>query len=586
MPALPKWFKPLFVLLFSFFLFQFSILNSYAANPPNPQPCKNPIETEQGQLTDNYITDDNGEAPYQFDVTVSGSPGEIKQLPPITFNFDVDFSKLQALFAKSNSDFPEGRVQDNDHRFENIQDLNTQDFNLYHGAIQKLSWKTLLDTQKKNYIEYVYEKPTLPEANNKYTDVEGSGDPKTVYELVNQFGLPNPPSSSKEKQAWLETWGKYWEKIPTTWSEFYTGALEFRYALGEKQYEGIKNGQCPVPFQKINFVMPEFYRTTAIADQMNRMLMAREVQSYREHKILAETQNDSNVITKVIRLCWDKIKNSTLSLKKVVQISFDLANPIKDVSAQEENPSCIRDISEGKEGSAPYCPLGQEEYSRLRSVGILKSCDNKNDPNKLDQSNPNVICHFTITWPAPNPYNDPTVPDNDFNKLTIDPQSPTCSPNADGTYICGGKLRIWPDFRIPWLTAIWNDTLYSEEEQGQPGVFGAFTPLTLRPSNLTPQEILDLCERTNGEDPLCQKLGTEFDICVENEIKNGRPSLEAWAYCLGTTLDLPANTQNVGENDPRERFMGAVQEPGKNHVKDCALMFRAVKEKLGIKTDC
>ena len=580
MPALPRFFAILF-----FTLFTLALTNPAHAAPgdlPNPQPCKNPI-SEPPNLVDHYITDDDGEALIKFEgdeaLSVTGLPGQKVILPSRTFSFTVDFSKLQSLFANSNSNFLEGETQSSQHRFADIIGSNSQDRNEFFRAIQKTSQKTLLDKQRKDYVEYVYNKPELAESGNQYTDIYGQGEPKTIYDLVTEFGLPNPPQADDDKTVWLATWGKYWSKIPTAWSEFYEGEIVFHYLLGQNSLKKIKeNGGCPLRIEPpIRIVLPEFYRTASISDQLNRQLVAKEAQSYQDHGILA--QNQKSPLAKVAVFCWELIKNSANSLKKVVRISLDFLNPVDVANAQEpQNLSCLKPLNKGKEGQAPYCPLPFEEANK---PGV--SCPiNKNDPNKLEQDNPNVICTFTRTWTGYPVIIDPnSTAENNAQNPTFD----SCTQNADGTYTCSVSLQIYPNIRIPWLAAIWNDTLYSDEDEslpnqksGRPGIFGFATPKSVRPvkTNMTQQEIVNFCQSgTNNETELCQKLAAAFDECF------ARSGFTDYGGCLIAVLNLPANTPQSGAEDPKERFMGAVEDPGKNFTKACAFRPKAIQEILG-----
>ncbi|MDP2632101.1 MAG: hypothetical protein Q8P25_00055 [Candidatus Curtissbacteria bacterium] len=578
----------LFIII-SLFTIHYSLFTGAvrAADAPNPQPCKNPIETEQKNLTDNYITDSDGKALQYLrwegdrSLIVEGTPGEQVFLPPVTFTFKVDFSKLQSLFADTNSNYLEGNFQSSQHSAENITSLNSQNFNSFHGALQKATPKIMLDEQKKNYVTYVYNKPTLPEAANKYTDIDGNGPQKTIYGLVTDFGPPNPPTSSsseEERQQWLQTWGKYWEKIPTAWSEFYEGEIAFHWVVGNKGLETLKKQNvCPqrTSAEIIKFVLPEFYRTTAISDQLNRLFVARAAQSYQDHGTLQAVA--PNPVAKAFNFCWELIKNSTTNLKKVVKISLDIINPVKVANAAEENKSCLKPLDPGKEGEAPYCPLPFAETAKL---GV--SCPtNKNDSNKLEKDNPNVVCTFTQTF---------------IGSVIIDPESTveknpetavfdSCEALPDSRYRCKVPLQIFPNIRIPWLAAIWNNTLYSDEaerlsnqETGRPGIFGNFITKSIQDpveTDLSVQEIVDLCFETNGQDPLCQELAPIWEDCF---VTTGD-----YGGCIFDALKLPANVQV--EDEIKERFTGGV-DVNKSFVRECSLLPKAVREALNIKNKC
>lgn len=605
MPALPRFNLRLSLIVFFLSLFTLSLSSPAHAAPgglPTPQPCKNPIKIEEqdfSTLTDNYITGEKGKAleDLRWDdenlqdgrnsLIVEGARGDIVDLPPVTFSFTVDFSKLQALFADPNSNYLEGKFRADEHRFANILDLSSQDFNSYHGPSQKGSPKVLVDDLKKKYVEYVFNKPELWESDNKYTDIEGAGDPKNIYDLVNVYGLPEPPRSGEDRSVWLSTWGRYWEKIPTAYSEFYEGEIAFHYILGRTGLEQLKrDGLCPPRAgDTVRIVLPEFFRTTAISDHLNRLIVAKEAQSYQNHGILTAQKPDS-LLAKSVRFCWDLIKNSASNLKKVVKISFDLLNPLDAVYAQNvENRSCLRPIPAGKEGLAPYCPLPLEEANKL---GV--SCRNQNDQYKLEEDNPNVICTFTRTFTGFVEISPDSVPENDPENAVFD----SCEALPDGRYRCRVPLAVYPNIRIPWLAAIWNNTLYSDESEylddqktGRPGIFGAFTPKVIQNplgTNLSAQEILDLCEETDGQDPLCEKLGAEWSQCVA-EGREGLTGLALAFYCLGETLKLPASTPDSEEEDPKERFLGGV-DCSKNFVRDVALKPKALQQVLGISSEC
>src|SRR3989344_4169445 len=126
-----------------------------APGPPDPKPCASPLVT-WNHLTDNYITEENGEPPADLIVTVqgSGSAGQTVTLS-VDKTFTVDFSKLQAIFGATNSNYLEGKFQDEKHQQDNLLALKSSDFNKYHGPGQKTAPKLIVDDLKVNYVEYV-----------------------------------------------------------------------------------------------------------------------------------------------------------------------------------------------------------------------------------------------------------------------------------------------------------------------------------------------------------------------------------------------------------------------------------------------
>jgi hypothetical protein len=553
--------------------------------PPNPQPCKNPLPTSPEELVDNYITDENGDAAIKFEgsdtLTITGLPGEEKELPARTFTFRVDFSKLQSLFANSNSNYLEGQFQNNEHRFEDILSLNSQDFNTFHGAGQKTSPKILVDELKANYVEYVYNKPELAESENRYTNIEGLGDPKTIYDLVNEFGLPSPPPSAateEERTVWLTTWGNYWGKIPTAYSEFYEGEIAFHYVLGIGGLTRLQTKNvCPLRVEPpIKLVLPEFFRTTAISDQLNRQIVAGQAQSFQEHEILA---SGKNIIQKTFAFCWELIKNSVGSnFRKIV--SFNFPQLITDAFAQE-NQSCIKPLQKGKQGEAPYCPL---PFSEANQPGV--SCQNRDDPNKLESDNPNVVCSFTRTISGIRLTIDPA------NTIANDPENgvfDSCSQNADGTFTCSVSLRIFPNIRVPWLAAIWNNTIYSDEsenlsnqETGRPGIYGFFTPKSVALSFGQDKNLDELLRIRNVcSDPANPEFGS-LDCIGLIGIWNSlgcdiAMSQDQFLGCLGYSRNKPGETLNSASDDPKERLIGST-DCNKEFVRDFSLKPKVLQE--------
>lgn len=572
--------------------FLFIVTNPVFAQPgpPDPQPCKNPVETDK--LTDNYITDENRDAPIKFvnynnpinppAIPVTGKPGDSVPVSR-SFTFTVDFSNLQALFSTTNSNYLEGKFQDDSHRLANIIELSGQNFNLFHGPGQKTSAKILVDDLRKKYVEYVYNKPTLPESANKYTDIEGKGDPKTIYDLVGEFGLPDPPKANEDRTQWLATWGRYWEKIPTAYSEFYYGKLEFKPAVGKKTIQQFEAGKlCLFSLPRvIKFVLPQFWRTTATSDQLNQIIVPIAAQSFRDHGTINQTANSGNIISKAISLCKKLLdhtpKELVENLRKVIKISLKLVNPITPVFAREEqNPiGCFKISKPAKKGDEKYCALPADQLLPG------ESCQNKIDENKLDQENPNVICTFNITWTG---------------EVTIDPENKDgvfdrCDDNGDGTYTCFLPVKIWPVFRIPWLAEIWNSTLYSDEsegsvttqqETGRPGVYSFFTPQSVSDYFL-PQSFASLEQKCkNGDQSACDETSRIASECAKY---GGAEMLVKYCLPMLRSKSLPGKQIEGGEENLKKRFIGAT-DCGKEIVRDMALKPKALQEALGIKIDC
>lgn len=352
LPRLPRATKKLFLaslLLLTFSLLSFKFSTASAQTAPNPQPCQNAI-LDDDKLTDNYITNENGDPPGDlfFTASRSGRPGQNVTVQ-VNRTFTVDFSNLQAIFGPANSNYLEGKYQDQEHRSTNVVSLNSTDFNTYYGPGQKIAPQVMLDSLRIKYVNYVYNKPELAESANTISDTSGQ-NPKTVYELVQSDPAklppdedPNtpaatPPSYGGDKTAWDVMWAKYWPKIPTSYNEFYEGKLEFRSAVSTPAINQIKTGidsngenslMCPLRQRVIRFIMPEFFRTTAASGQLNRVIVPNAAQSGSNNMILQAANNTKNAVAGIVKTCVNAAINNPVSkaLRKVVKVSLNLLTP-------------------------------------------------------------------------------------------------------------------------------------------------------------------------------------------------------------------------------------------------------------------
>lgn len=358
----------LVIFLLTLFTIHYSLLTSPAAaaapRPPNPQPCNNPVVTDN--LTDNFATDDDGEGDppgpveeglganpdanreaLKFTVTRSGNQGGLPS-PPIIKNmtYRVDFSRLQALFGANNSNYSEGLFQDQKHAQTNLLALGSK-VQSYQGIIQKTAPKVMTDALRENYVKYVSEKPEIGESNIKFTDFANSaGSEKTVYNMVNDFGgLPQAPKAGEDKTEWNNTWGKYWEKIPTTYDEFYLGKLEFRAYLGQPTIEKLKGFEVDndqeeskaacnnfTLLRTVEFPVPRFFRTAQTTGVMNGLMLPKVAQSQENNliDIRGEAANGAvagakNSVTNLVETCFNLATKNPVSkvLKKVMKVSME-----------------------------------------------------------------------------------------------------------------------------------------------------------------------------------------------------------------------------------------------------------------------
>lgn len=569
---------PLFVICY----LVFGISTVYAANPPDPKPCQNPIY-RRDQLVNNYVLDEEGVPPILLDYPeIEGKVDDEFDLPAKDFQFTIDFSKLQAIFGGANSDYLEGATQEENHRQTNVIDMNSQNFMGYFGPNQKISPQVVIDEQKVKYVNYVYEHNQLAESANEYSDINGE-NPKAVYELVNEYGQPDPNA---------EGWKAYWGKIPTAYSEFYKGELLFHIVAGEKPLFEAQHSEdiCPITVAPaIEFVIPDFYRTTAVSDQLNRQIVANSAQSFKEHGILTElAANSQEFIKEAWAFCRDLLANPTGTAKEIRKTISTIF--VKEAFAAEESAICLTPTKKAREGSAPYCPLPASEVARL---GASVSCINKSDDLKLEKDNPNVMCTFRLkSRPV-------TYKIGSFQRNECRPKEGT-----EGILICKPHVYIIPNFRIPWLAAIWNNTLYSDEsehqdnnqETGRPGIYTNFTPESVSDTMFRPSfsTLNKRCQ--DGNKKACDTINEIWQEIIEKcpEAQPGsaiipEPSEDFWERqkCMGEVIDksLPGTVENSQAGDPKERFIGAT-DCSKNFVRDIALKPKAVQDILGIKAEC
>src|SRR3989344_4461156 len=88
---------------------------AYAAESPTPLPCENPIVPSEEILTYNWLVDENRNPPanLQGDAGAVGPSGASVTVTE-EFYLTVDFSKLGAIFGRTNSNYLEGKFYSQD----------------------------------------------------------------------------------------------------------------------------------------------------------------------------------------------------------------------------------------------------------------------------------------------------------------------------------------------------------------------------------------------------------------------------------------------------------------------------------------
>lgn len=471
------------ILLFTIHLSLFTltltrpVFAAHTDNPthtePSPAPCTNPLFTDQ--LTKIVIEPKV--------ITASVSRGREDHT---SVEFEVDFSQLAAIFAPTNSDYLEGKFQEEAHRTANVLALENSQFNQFHAAGQKAAPKIIVDELKKEYVKYIYDHPHLPEASARYTDIKGEGQEKRIYDLIQEFGgLPNPPESGGDRSQWLSTWGQYWEKIPTAVSEFYYGVLTF--SVVKKDIAA-----CPDNLRRIYFVLPEYFRTTSVGNQLNQVIVPKAAQSstakFVDNNLKSAVTNTKTALAKIVEACLkpfiDLDQTLAKTFRKVVKITLDWVNPIKPVYAAvkrpgdqlgggipEACPALIGTLPKDKKGTGPFCSFPEfDPGTGVRQLRDGDRCDNIPSQFKLDSGRGLwVKCTFVVN-------------------INLDSFETDCPEGSD----CVITIKVFPVFYIPWLAPIWNNTTYSDQqdniaifgtgktgkgqETGRPGIYTFFKP--------------------------------------------------------------------------------------------------------------
>jgi len=391
----------LFILIFSLFTLNLTFPAPAFAAPggqPNPQACANPMPTDN--LTDNYITDENGDPPadLRFFFSATGNVGEPKSFSK-DLEFSVDFSKLQAIFAAQNSDNLEGGFQNTIHSQTNLLGLTNANLMKFQGPVDKASSKAWTDQLRTKYVEKIWEKPEIAESKNTFTENNGQ-NPKTVYDLVTAYNLPKPPKPSEDQTLWLNTWGKYWLKIPTAYNEFTEGKLEFRAISSKPLIEKVKNGElCAMPIRTVKFPVPNFFRTAAVSGQLNQVIVPKSAQSQDNNLILGGILGVKNAVGSIIQKCVKIITNNpfTNTLKKTVNISLENLNPARPVYAATNCsiPSGLT-IHPGDSIDVTHSGFANGESIRIFGTLYQKEMRKTSDSTTSTKTSPSTIPSDTV----------------------------------------------------------------------------------------------------------------------------------------------------------------------------------------------
>ena len=305
-------------------------------------------------------------------------------------------------------------------------------------------------------------------------------------------------------------------------------------------------------------------------------------------------------------------------------IPFDVSFAYTWTVFDLKEDSCIKvHETAGKAGNAPYCALypTKFEFPGQQNVKPGECGIEKTDSFKLNPEQ-NVVCTFSFEWHS-----------TDYNGTDKELKIPasgngnwdTCDPPQGSVRTCYLTVGVWPDFKIPFLGQVWNNSLYADQKEalprlqdtGRPGVYSFFTPKSAEEASggITEEQFEQLkkqCIQDSGgsnkdiaSSPSCNKL---FSLLDELYAKKGEPNncdatrVIDLIRCFGPVFSqigkklpgevntnvLGANTGQVlaGNDGPqKERFIGAV-DCSKHFVRDIALKPKVLQEHLGITTEC
>lgn len=630
----------------------------YAQAQPQSLPCEQPVVPGEEILTHHWLADENRQPPsslHRQTITVIGAPGaSVNVSQPIAFT--VDFSKLGALFGPTNSNYLEGKFQDQDHKSADIAELEQTEISTYHGSGQKAAPQVMLDLQRLKYISYIWERSHLPEASDQIADTNGD-NPKRIFDMVNDYQMPDslpetsnptPPSLGGNKFDWQTGWGNYWGKIPTTYDEFYEAYIGFREESNSSggHIERVLEGDyCPdwLP-QEITIVIPKYFRTTTASGQLNQIMVPKAAQSHHSNDLILNNKDDAfldqyrssqGLLGKIIDSCIRAFKQNPVSnaLRNVIgylmnaipQIANQTVYAQDNQSSPADSNNCMRVLIDGKEGQDPYCAFNPDLG---QNSALDYSCQNQIDENKLDTDNENVICTFQINWePKHNPMiiGDVGPGENQWDECVLIPDT--------GQYRCSVEVSIWPVFKIPWTTELWNNTLFSDTENkepfigsdefqkfGRPGVYSYFTPNVIFNDKETEEKIealqtlVDTCLRDSEDrpaplDPNNQSTWPQSCLDMVNFAESADPAIyPGFQECVFpgpqpflvylncaeqffTDVIEELERKKPGENDRESsddlsrRFIGGT-DCSKEYVWHNALYPIAAQKTFGIQNDC
>lgn len=191
----------------------------------------------------------------------------------------ITINSANLPFAKMVADYLEGNFQDEAHRLANINILNSVQFQSYNGPAVELLPQKVADRLRVAYVREIISKinnniTKLEEATFDYTDACGN-NPRSIKDLVDVWGLPNPPSLGGNYDNWAKTWQRYWLKIPTVVNYQMQACINFT----EPTPAGIVAPSCPsiATNDSIKIGVPDIFRLNQLASVVQQIMVPQQL---------------------------------------------------------------------------------------------------------------------------------------------------------------------------------------------------------------------------------------------------------------------------------------------------------------------
>ncbi len=187
-------------------------------------------------------------------------------------------------FAKNIADWLEGSYQDEQHRLADLRQLTAVQFQSYNGPAVELLTQAQQDILRVNYVREIMaaidanNNTKLAEATFDFADVCGK-NPRSVKDLVLAFGMPQPPTQGGDRIKWLQSWQRYWPKIPLSTNPLSQGCITFYKPVFpnlENDVVPSANKNCPVE-DSVRIGVPDVHRLNNLSTILQNLLVSQQL---------------------------------------------------------------------------------------------------------------------------------------------------------------------------------------------------------------------------------------------------------------------------------------------------------------------